>query len=192
MTKGEWPFAAELAPIPPEFHSLQLDGPFQRCVGCDAELLSGDEPYLIERVFRGSEPIIEYAMCMNCQLRMRSELSLQSVRSVDRFLAELDYHPRIERLQQLGHTANVTAWLDECLVTGKNRADCREYQIFALCRGSQMAVGNLPGMLSGEAVERITELLSQKTRDRLDDFVGENFGMPPEFCESPNFTPLLV
>jgi hypothetical protein len=34
--------------------------------------------------------------------------------------------------------------------------------------------------------------LSEQTRGWMRDFVSDNFGMPPEFCDSPDMLPLLI
>ena len=43
-----------------------------------------------------------------------------------------------------------------------------------------------------EAAEALAERLSKKTRDSLDDFVDEFLGMPPEFENAPEDTPLVL
>ena len=40
-------------------------------------------------------------------------------------------------------------------------------------------------MISDTAVREMEKLLSKKTRERMDDFVDEYFGMPPEFKDLP-------
>lgn len=185
----DWP---RFCPVPSEFHSLQFDGPFTACMLCDGELTSGDRHYFIERVFRGTEPIVEYAMCLACQMEMSNEISEESQASIQDFFAQVDHYPRLRRLEDRFDAEGIGAWLDECLVTGKKRAECQGYQIVALCQGSQLELAVTPFLLSDEAVEQLIGLISKKTRDRLDDFTGEHFGMPPEFCEKPDFFPILI
>ena len=64
-------------PIPPVFHSLELGGPFRECLICEGNLLDCDSPkrYMIERIFRGTEPILEYAMCQACHHDMSQQIS---------------------------------------------------------------------------------------------------------------------
>ena len=96
-----WPIQPRLVPIPKAFHSLELDGPFQTCLQCGGDLLTADR-YMIERVFKGTEPIVEYAMCSYCVDDASSELSAESLRNVrEHFLRNLDVHARVERLRPL-------------------------------------------------------------------------------------------
>ena len=69
-------------PIPPVFHSLETDGPFDACLRCSRPLLDGEVAYMIERVFKRDEPIIEYAICMRCAESSSSELSDDSRQAI--------------------------------------------------------------------------------------------------------------
>ena len=57
---------------------------------------------------------------------------------------------------------------------------------------AQLELSVTPFMLSEAAVEQIMKGISKTTRDRMGDFMGEHFGMPPEFCQQPDFFPILV
>lgn len=165
---------------------------------CDAELLSSGRPYLIERVFRGTEPIIEYALCEACVEAAQQELSQESREAVARYLGErVDFAARLERLRNLQDAADEDldpeSWFSQCAVTGHNASDSRERQIAAWCEGSQMRIDHaLPLMLAGPALEELQEVLSEKTRGWMNDFVSDNFGMPPEFCDEPDVRPILL
>ncbi len=184
-------------PIPKVFHSLELGGLFEKCLLCERNLLassSGVSPatYFIERIFRGSEPIIEYALCFECDDGVRSELSQDSMRRIDVFFQEhVDFERRFHDMQKRRDRDQVEAWLAECIVTKRKVQDCHERQILAICRGDQLALGTSM-MLSGQAVEMVMPLLSQTTRDWLDEFTSTNFGMPPEFCDAPDFCPIVM
>lgn len=204
-----WPFMTLSCEIPREFHSL-ADGPFTRCMVCDADLIEGDVRYLVERIFRGSEPIVEYAMCVACQEGMCSELSQESLQAIQEYYQQVDFDARVDRLRNhLAATTDpsdvaaafqdsavldvdVSPWLDSCLVTGKPRSECHGHQVIALCQGQRLELSVVPIMISNEAIEGLLKVISKKTRDRLDDFMGENFGMPPEFCEQPDMFPVLL
>ena len=190
----DWPEIPKFRSLDREFHSLELDGPFTNCMICNAELSDFRVNYCIERIFSGTEPIVEYAMCMACQLELSSELSHESTAAIQKFFSGVDFHARVERLRP--HVSNVeqdlAPWLDECLITGKKRSECRTYQIVCQCDGNSMQVGVTPFMLSDDAVAQATEVLSKQTRDRMGDFMGDHFGMPPEFCETPDFFPVLI
>lgn len=194
--ESNWPPEPKFVPIPSEFHSLENDGPFDKCLKCEAELLQSGTPYLIERVFVQQEPIVEYAMCEACVLASQSELSADSRQAVtDYMLSNLDVGQRLGRLSDWAEQggSDATELMDRCLFSGTLAEDSREKQIAAWCQGDQMRVDHVfPLMISGVAIEELNGVLSEKTRGWIDDFVGDNFGMPPEFCDNPDFRPVLI
>lgn len=193
---SNWPPEPKFVPIPSEFHSLENDGPFETCVKCGAELRQSGMPYLIERVFVQQEPIVEYAMCEACVLASQGELSAESRQAVtDYMVSNLDVAQRLGQLsdwaEQGGNDA--TELMNRCLFSETLAEDTREKQIAAWCQGDQMRVDHVfPLMISGVAIEELNGVLSEKTRGWIDDFVGDNFGMPPEFCDNPDFRPVLI
>ena len=185
MSEAIWQFFTRFVPIPPIFHSLLKDGPFTHCLDCNKELIEADESYVIERVFRGTEPIVEYAMCFDCREKLCSELSRESLQRIEAHFEErVVLEDRVD-LMMRESAEDVGQWIDACLVTKQKRADCQEYQIMAACKGNRLALGPTPFMISGAAAEEVSKLLSKQTRERLGDFTETHFGMPPEFCDSP-------
>ncbi len=178
-------------PIPPELHSLEAGGPFQRCLQCGCHLLETNL-YMIERVFRGTEPIIEYAMCFNCAQGSSKEISQASREHITRYFREnMDFSGRAELARECFETGSVEQLLNHCVVTGANSSDCRERQICAWCDGDKVRLDLPPIMISGAAVEALSEQLSEQTKGWMNDFVGDNFGMPSEFIDSPDMAPIL-
>lgn len=187
-----WPLIPRFRPIPTHFHSLEFEGPFTVCMICNGDLNDFRRQYCIERIFHGTEPIVEYAMCLDCQQNMTSELSAGSLQSLEQFFSALDHEGRIERLRKRLDEHSIDQWIDECLITGKRRVDCRGYQIMGLFQGPELHLGITPFMFSAEGAAQLTAVLSKQTRERLHDFMGDQFGMPPEFCERPDFFPVLL
>jgi len=185
---------ARMVPIPPQFYSLETDRPFGTCLRCSHPLLSGETPYMIERVFKRDEPIIEYAICLCCAGSANSELSSESLQAIRNWFQEhFDADARLERLCESNETDDAMPLFCECVITGQAASECDERQIMALCRGDQMMLGiSSPIMLSGAAIEKLVKLLSEQTKGWLADFVGDNFGMSPEFCDNPDLLPLLI
>ena len=50
----------------------------------------------------------------------------------------------------------------------------------------------LAQLLGGGPSNFVILPLSEQTRGWMRDFVSYNFGMPPEFCDSPDMLPLLI
>lgn len=175
--------------IPKPFHSFATGKPFKTCITCEKNLLKTGTQYLIEKAIvkypdsPATDVIFEYAMCLECAEKMRQTLSRASVARIDQFFAErTDLVSRREALLQKGEP-DLDDWLQTCIVTGKPVTEVTEYQIYAHCNGQDMFYEYAPYMLSGEAIDEIQELLSPETKEVLDDFIDDYFGLPPELKE---------
>src|SRR5690606_35590066 len=124
--------AMHAMPIPSLRHSL-YDGPFERCLICSGELLTPPTEYLIVRMFRHEEPIVEYAICTRCNDRQwesystetRTQLARES-RGRDNASADADLHA----VHSVGGNAFEQS-IALCQSTGKPRAECDVHQITA-------------------------------------------------------------
>lgn len=183
-----------LLKIPSVFHSCQTDEPFDRCLVCGANLLSSNHHYVIEKIYRGSEVIIELAMCVNCQQECGEEgISEESAASLEAFLREkMDFQRRLQLMSSVNDQDGIDAWLERCLLSDRPAQMFREYQIIALCRGPWIQRDFYPALISGPSLEELADVLSTQTKDWMNDFIGSNFGMPSEFCIPPGVTPLIV
>ena len=151
-----------LAPLDPVFHSFLLDGPFEECLACSKKL--ADTTYLIHKNWVGTEVVFEYAMCYQCGEKLHEEMSRESMLRVTEYL---DKNRRLE------------GTYDGCNCCEKPLGDCNEYSINAVCVGQKMDSMHYPMMICGDCNMKVQEMLSQKTRDRRDRFVGEHFDCPP-------------
>ena len=180
--------------IPTSFHSVEHDGPFTKCLMCNGELVANGKDYMIEKVYRGTEVILELAMCTDCREGCGKSMSVESMEAIQKYFeSNLDAETRIRELYHApsANTNNVDAWIETCVLKGKSIDDLREYQVIAYCNGNELIKGFFPIMISGDAVEEISELLSEQSKGWMDDFVGDNFGMPSEFLD-PSFRPVLL
>ena len=168
-------------PIPPVLHSFLHEGLFERCLMCEKFLLEDGTPYVIEKAIRGDEPIFEYAICAKCYAQVSDELSREStIRVHDHFVRQgVDLVKRRRDLAQRA-SDSIEPWIDRCVVTGVPRRECTEYQIYAECVGRNLKLAYAPFLIGGHALAGIVELLSPQTRDRLNDFIEEYLGLPPE------------
>ena len=99
-----FPYPQSLVDIPPIFHSVEFDGPFQKCQICTRELYEDAQAYMIEKVFRGPETIIEIATCLPCAFEMQNEISAESAQTM-----QTEFHSKInmtERLEWLGNSGH--------------------------------------------------------------------------------------
>jgi hypothetical protein len=183
-----WP---NYAPVPVQFHSFLEEGPFAKCTLCDETLLEDGTQYLIHKAFHREEVIFEYAMCLPCRAKMQGELSVESIEAINAYMKQYEIEDRTGPMME-AHGTDVSKWLSHCLVTGAPIAEAEEYHYYAFCDGPDLVFNGLPIALAGNADEELNELLSQKTRDRLDGFVDEQFGLPPELRKPIKGSPVFI
>lgn len=178
-----------LPPIDPKFHSYDTGEPFDRCIMCNQYLLNEGTFYIIEKATRrypalDTESIVfEYAMCMDCLHKMRSELSEESKSNIENYFREnVSFQSRYDDLSSR-EKLDINDWLSECIVKRTRMEDETEYVICAQCEGNGMIYGYFPYMVGGAAMDEVSELLSKKTRDVMDDFIDKHLGGPPELKE---------
>lgn len=176
------------APIPEQFYNSETRQPFNLCMLCNTSL--AETQYLIEKAyrnfksFRKHEVIFEYATCIACASKMHMELSQESRARVQEYL--------IKNIKKENHFNNLNDALGHCAVKGTLLQESAECSIYALCNGNQMVSGDFPYALSGEAQDEIMQLLSAKSLDLLDDFIGNHFLGPPEVREILKRRPVLI
>ena len=181
---------SHLAPIPEEFYSFESHQPFESCLVCKADLLSGEVDYFIEKSVRNyhehdvSDVVYEYAICWHCAHDMNGQMSEESMQNIQGYFSE-----QTLLMQNLNEHNN--NWQekkgdlipDKCVITGEPRAELDEYMIYGHFRGKAMVKSSMPYLLSGKVMDDVADLLSDQTIDQLDDFMGEYFGGPPELEE---------
>jgi len=182
--------------IPKIFHKAD-GGLLSECIMCNRNLLSPAQDYLIEKAVRvypevkKSEVIIEYAMCMPCAEAMRNELSAESKQRIEAYFAQ---HVNLKKREVLlkPKKAPFKNWIGHCLVKDTPINKSIEYSIYAHGFGKKMVYDFFPYSISGEVMEEVSNLLSVKTREVLDDFIGKHFSGPPEIAEILKRRPVLV
>ena len=179
--------------IPKILHSVEKDMPFNTCLKCGADLLTTNRYYVIEKVFRRNEVIIELAMCLDCRGGHADEgMSEKSSALMKSFVEEkINFRHRLELMAQVNEEDSIDPWLERCILSDEPSQIFSEYQLVALCKGPWIQRDFYPALVSGKSIEEMSSLLSEETRDWMDDFIGDNFGMPSEFCDSP-ISPMLM
>lgn len=175
-------------PIDPLFYSYDTGEPFTNCIMCNKHLLHPGTSYIIEKAYKrypalDTEAVIfEYAICIDCADKMRKELSEESKISINNYFQQhFDFESRYERMMKLKFDIN--EWLSECAIKKTDLKENDEYMICAQCDGSKMVFNHFPYMVGGDAMEEISNLISQKTRDVLDGFIDRHLSGPPELKE---------
>ncbi|MFA0964793.1 hypothetical protein AB9P05_23495 [Roseivirga sp. BDSF3-8] len=183
--------------IPHRFFSSATEKPFEHCIECKKSLLSG-EPYLIQKSYRRypdfniEDTVFEFAMCFGCFEGMRNRMSRDSLRRMDSFFSE---NARIEehlKKKTLGLNFSLDHFINNCIIEDIPIEETEEFQLVALCEGYHLSFSLPPYAISGQAMERMAELLSAETLDEMDDFRGRHFTGPPELSKLLNRKPILI
>lgn len=183
--------------IPGIFHSDLTGKPIEKCVNCDKNMIESNEPYIIEKAFRYyrefevTNTIFEYIMCVPCAMEMHASMSEISRQKIQEHMKNIDMHGRSFEMKK-NHGNDFNAWIDECIVLKTPRQNLEEYQICAQCIGNKLIFDVLPYMMSHEASDEITSLLSAETLEEYNRFVDDNFGLPPEFKKALKDSPVFV
>ncbi|MEQ9466872.1 MAG: hypothetical protein RLN88_05635 [Ekhidna sp.] len=171
--------------IPKDFYSFETNQPFERCIECDKYLLDDETEYIIEKAVKNYEGyaakdvVFDYAICMDCAERMRKEISKESWQNMMRYFQDNMNMERRMRMQSLPSEEG----LKTCMIKDTPMDDCREYQIYAHCKGGRLNMDNPPYMISGEVMEELLPLLSDKTIDEMNGFLNKHFSPDPSLME---------
>lgn len=173
-------------PIPEIFRNSDTKGYLTHCIQCDYELLKGDRYYVIEKVFKrypnlnSTQVLFEYAICSECYENMKESLSAESMQNLTNYMmTKMDVSAMQQRIQE--HPDDPQKWMSHCMIHGTPEAEMNEYQIAACFRGDKMVTDFMPPYMIGDlAIEELNALLSKQTKEDMDRFMGDVFGIPPE------------
>ena len=173
-------------PIPEIFLNTDTGTPMNKCIQCEYDLMKGDRYYVIEKVFKKypsvekTEVLFEYAICSDCYEKMKDALSAESMMNLSEYMFNnTDFGAMRKRMLQ--YPNNPEQWLSHCMIKGTAKAEMTEYQMGACFLGDKMTTNFMPPFIIGErAIEEMNGILSKETRDQMDDFMNDNFGIPPE------------
>lgn len=178
--------------IPEIFYNDLESEPFTNCLVCDRYLLEPGVIYTVEKAIRRhaefnvTDTITEAAICMDCMIDMQQYISEESRETLMAYYNRFDPLERAHRLLEKGDF-DLDDWIGQCVFTGKTIQDCPEYQLSAFFSGKQMMLHFAPLAMSDVATKELAEMLSKETKDNLDRFMGEHFGLPPELVNLPLF-----
>ena len=175
--------------IPKIFFSSDTGKPFSHCLMCAKFLLQDGTAYMIEKAVKQhpemnvTETIFDYALCMDCAIKMNAALSVESRERIGAyFAAHANLAERREALLKK-KTLRVQPWLSRCVIKNTPIAESPEYQLVAQFDGKHLLFTDMPFALSFAAMDEMGELMSEKSRGEMDDFIGKYFSGPPEVAE---------
>jgi len=156
--------------IPRIFHSEYHEGAFSACLICDTPLLEGAVgSYMVEKIYRGQEVILECAVCQRCAVSMNCELSEESRENLEAFSLKL-----------LEHDAS----LQRCRVCCTARDQLDGFNIITAAILDRVLPDSWV-LLCSTCIDEMETLLSKKTTEIYSDFVEDNFPGIPHDIDAP-------
>lgn len=175
--------------IPKAFYAEATGKPFDKCSVCSKNLLQPDTWYLVEKAvkrypkYNVQDVVFEYAICAECHSEMEKRLSTESKQKMQAYMKErVDLEKRADEYY-LAKDFEIDNWISKCAVSKNMRTDLQEYQIVASFNGDKLAFTVMPLMLGMKALDDMTNLLSNKSLDELNDFKDKITDMPPDLKE---------
>lgn len=169
--------------IPTIFYNTETRAPIDRCLVCNSYLLI-DTDYIIEKAIvnypttDSFDLIWEFAMCIDCMTSVLNEYSKQSHTIMDNYFKKNMNFTRLHKLIS-EKNYNIDEWIKECIITGKRKNQCNQYQLCLQCKGKEAIFDRTPFLISDEALDEISQLLSNQTIDAMNQFRDKHFP-PPE------------
>ncbi|MGB3467178.1 MAG: hypothetical protein WBA74_17990 [Cyclobacteriaceae bacterium] len=164
--------------IPEELYCFTTGKPFEKCSDCERSLLEPGVLYMVEKAIRqydgysAKDVIFECAICLGCAERIKDELSEESLSNMIRFYQEM--------MTESEHLSDEYTF-DKCVVTGTPKEQLMTYQVNALCEGAYLSPLQPPYLISASVLDDMNEILSDSTRDFLEDYQQKIIGPAPEW-----------
>ena len=174
--------------IPKIFRKDATGGYFETCISCECNLLEEEVDYLIEKALKPYDglnsysTVFEYAICWACSEKMRMTLSQESKANIAKYFDQhLDLEERRKRFEET--PLDVERWLGTCAISHAPVSELKEFQIYGHFQGSDMIFHHYPFTLSGQVMDELIHLISNKTLDDLQNFTDQLTSGPPEFAD---------
>ncbi len=151
---------------------------FSHCVSCRLPLLEIDAPWLVNKDYFRDECVLEYAICQPCRDRTSGGISEESKAAVRRFLeTEIDWDARLAEFMISEDPADR---FSHCIACRTPRSLTEGFAISALFdSGGSLVTGPLPLLICRSCINRMTESLSEQSREQWRQFLDAHFSGPP-------------
>lgn len=172
-------YITSYTPIPKIFQSFETNAPIDRCADCDNYLLEDGTRYIIQKAFRGSEVILEFAWCLKCHAQIMEVYSKETRnRFWDFFLDRVNMEERGKKLLD-EHWTTLEPWISSCMTCDTKRDKCSSYILIGDCDGPDLLYQYMPYLICETCELALNDCMSAKSRDIWDDWIGENLDVPP-------------
>lgn len=175
--------AHRLHTLPKSFHSEETDRPFVVCSDCHEPLAACEDGYVIQKVVRRGETIMELALCVACHDQLQASYSQESRDRIwNYYLDHGDIGGRLKKFFPLP-VGDPDLWTNTCLTCGSARTSLDEYVIAGHVLDGLLVYGETPLMVCTTCLERIVELLSEQSRDTYDKWFDRVVPQAPEVID---------
>lgn len=174
--------------IPDKFYSSETEAKFTNCCDCGCELLTSGRMYMIQKSFSNGECVLEFALCDACKEKLDQQISKESREAIYDFLFD---HTQVLEPQAECSIEEALEQIEICIACDKMLPDCAGFTYSGLFVGNHMVPGPLPMMICDECQVKMSENLSDHTRDVKDKFYAENFPGPPSEADLPSSKPVF-
>jgi len=162
--------------IPRLFFDTVKDLPFSNCSKCDRFLLDDNVEYMIEKVLIPNDVLYEFAICSGCIMSIQQEISEESLQNMHQF-SETELNKRI---QKIDHLLNKDFDTIKKELSGENpNLSYENCNVMAFFKGRNLVEDYPAVCVSTQALEKMQDVLSKKTRDSFDDFMDFIGDVPP-------------
>lgn len=166
-------------PIPDSLKSAETDEHFSNCYDCKNPLQDNEDGFVLQKVFSKGEVIMEIAVCEPCHKKLHEEYSDETKERIWNFY--LDHGDLPGRLDQFRGKpiGSIDPWVDHCLTCNGTLASAEEYAIAAHCIEDMLIYGESPFMICMTCMDKITEMLSEKSLGTYDRWLEHCLPMAP-------------
>jgi len=162
--------------IPRLFFDTVKELPFSNCSKCNRFLLEDGVEYMIEKVLIPGDVLYEFAICDKCLISIQKVISKESLKNMQQF-SEQELNKRIQTINHLGDEDFDT--IKESLNTQNPKYSYENCNIMAFFRGINLVEDYPAVCVSTQALEKMQDVLSKKTKDSFDDFMDFIGNAPP-------------
>ncbi len=179
---SQGPKLSFMSAFEPWLLSAETGKPFTHCIHCKLPLLEIDSAWLINKDFHKGECVLEYAICEDCREQASEDFSDDSKKAVRNFLEnEIPWEDRLKTF-----VMDPESRMNICVACDCEREGADGYSTSILLNTSgEIDFGPLPLMICSACTERMTESLSESTRDSWRRFLDEHFDCPPQLSTLP-------
>lgn len=179
MSDDETHYIENFIEIPSALKSFETGESMSHCIDCGTSLLENGPPYLIQKAFKESEVLVEFAHCFTCYEKLAQSYSKKTKSDLwNFFLDSCDFETRKKRLLA-DSPDRFDPWIEACITCGKSKDETPSYSLVGQCDGPHLLFYYMPYMVCEECQMSMHDLMSSKSSDIWDRWKEEHIGTPP-------------